>query len=150
MSASDEEKTMDETKSADQPGTPCCAGDSKQECECTGSAAGCGCGSGPAPRSWIKTLISAVVILAALGVGVYSLVASRASGQGGSTASAGNSKPAAAAILPSAAPPAHAPSPCCGSAGAEAAPQPSCCGGAASAPAEQPTCGEAHKGCCGH
>jgi hypothetical protein len=140
MSTSDGEKPMDETNGAGQPGTPCCGGGAKQACESGGSTEACGCGSAPT-RSWIKTLIASVVILAALAVSAYSLIASP------------NAKPSAAAVAPSS-PTTGAtskPSTCCGSAGAEAAPQPTCCGAAASAaPSEQPTCGEAAKGCCGH
>ena len=52
----------------------CCGGESDQA---NGSGAGCACGAGPQRRSWLRTLVAGVVILAAVGVGAYSLMAKR-------------------------------------------------------------------------
>lgn len=38
-----------------------------------GASGGCGCGPSTGPRNWLKTLLFAAVLLAALIVGVYSL-----------------------------------------------------------------------------
>jgi len=154
---------MEEPKKIDIPMAPCCAG--------TGdTAADCGCGAPAGRHSWIKTLIAAIIMLAAIGVGAYSLLAapaantSAATSSGGSTAGTQPSAPAASA-------PVAAPS-CCGqAAGVEAAPAPACCGGAAAAgpaapqppccggantasaaspPAGNPNCGASPPSCCGH
>lgn len=74
---------------------PCCCGDSPAGentqndstascCEedagvkgaaASGAEAGCGCGSSPEGRCPVKTLLTVLVILAAVGIAIYSLVA---------------------------------------------------------------------------
>lgn len=67
-----------ESKCGDgSPGVPCCGGGADKAKGSSGSAADCGCGAPPGGRRWLKALISAIVILAALGVGLVSLVAGR-------------------------------------------------------------------------
>jgi hypothetical protein len=46
----------------------CCGGESNQ-----GASPNCACDSQPTPRSWKRTLIFAIILLAAIGVGAYSL-----------------------------------------------------------------------------
>jgi hypothetical protein len=48
----------------------CCGSGSNQA---NGSGADCGCGGAPPRRPWLRTLIAGGVILAAVGVGAYSL-----------------------------------------------------------------------------
>ena len=71
------------------PRASCCAGGPEDDKGSSGNAANCSCCASPAgggPR--IKMLISGIVILAALGVGLLSLKASR--GGGGSATPAGS------------------------------------------------------------
>jgi hypothetical protein len=128
-------------KKVDLPVAPCCGGSPAPGCGPDDSAADCGCGAPPGPRAWIKTLIAAIVILAALGVGAYSLLATPAADTTSAATAGGN--PGAAASATGAAPAASeaAPTPCGGGAGA-AAPAP--------VPAENPECGAGPKPCCGH
>ncbi len=49
-----------------------CCGGSQQGTD-SGGGCGCGCDAGPARRGWIRTLIFAVVMLAAVAVGAYAL-----------------------------------------------------------------------------
>ena len=72
---------MDSKCGGGSPGVPCCGGGPDKDKGPNGSTADCGCGAPAGGRRWIKTLISGIVILAALGVGVVSLVAGR-SGSG--------------------------------------------------------------------
>ena len=64
---------MDAKNPKPDSGRPCCEGT-------RGGAANCNCDSTRGTRRWVKTLISVVVILAALGVGLVSLVAGRSGG----------------------------------------------------------------------
>lgn len=67
-----------ESKCGDgSPGVPCCGGGPDKDKGSSGSAANCGCGASAGARGRLKTLICGIVILAALGVGVVSLVAGR-------------------------------------------------------------------------
>lgn len=59
------------------PGDPCCGGGADRDKGLSGSAASCDCGTPAGGRRRLKTWISGIVILAALGVGVVSLVAGR-------------------------------------------------------------------------
>ena len=108
---------MENDRSGDTHREDCCGGGSDQT---NGSGAGCACGAAPPRRPWLRMLISAVVILAAVGVGAYSLVAKRAA----------DPCKQAASCCPAAAPTAgkavQAGRPCCpgGSAAATCAAQP--------------------------
>ena len=59
------------------PGTraPCCGGDTSSRDGASGTGASCGCGTAATGRRPVKTLLAVLVILAALGVGIYSLMA---------------------------------------------------------------------------
>ena len=149
----------DESKTASQEPAPCACGPS---CDCGPTAAG---------RSWLKGVIAAIILLAAVGVGAYSLV-KKPVANGGQTAPAPATTPAkAGATAPSPAPatgrvpccagqaaPAPTAKPCCAggapppAAAPEAAPKPSCCAGGGSPPAAstaQPSCGGQRPACCG-
>ena len=65
---------MSETNDQGQSANARCAGG--EPCGCAADDAGgrCVCDSTPTRRSRVKTLIAAVVLLAAIGVGAYSLV----------------------------------------------------------------------------
>ncbi|MCX5752307.1 MAG: hypothetical protein NTW97_01540 [Candidatus Krumholzibacteria bacterium] len=65
---------MENEKSDEARREDCCGGGSDQA---NGPGAGCACGAAPPRRPWLRTLIAAVVILAAVGVGAYSLVGKR-------------------------------------------------------------------------
>ena len=95
----------------------CCGGGSDQA---NGSGAGCACGAAPPRRPWLRMLISAVVILAAVGVGAYSLLGKRAADQCKQAASC------CAAAAPASGKAAPAGRSCCpgGSAAAKCAAQP--------------------------
>jgi hypothetical protein len=115
---------MDETKSDGLQATSCCA-----------AGEGCDCGPTPTRRSWPKTLISAVVLLAAIAIGAYSLMTKGAADGGRSTR--GSESPMSAGTASMVAP------------GAAAASRPACCGGEAkprAAVASSPVCcgGEAN------
>jgi hypothetical protein len=144
---------MDE-KTGSAASAPCCA-DSRASCDC----------AAPPRRSWVKTLIAAAILSAAIGVGAYSLLSDpEASGDptGNRTAT-----PPAFAKTAAPAPPTTAPPPCCGGGvpaaqsrtpccggGAPAAPsRPACCRGGAAAPAAptvEPKCGSRPSCCGGH
>ncbi len=66
---------MEEEKNCDERRDDCCGDGSDRA---NGSIAGCACGAGPSRRPWLRTLIAAIVILAAVGVGAYSLLEKRA------------------------------------------------------------------------
>ena len=66
---------MVEPRKVDLPMAPCCAGSSALECGQSDSVADCGCGAPPGRHARIKTLIAAIIVLAAIGVGAYSLLA---------------------------------------------------------------------------
>lgn len=147
-----------------EPGASCCCGGTGPSrgpgeaagcCGAGDTGEGCGCASSPSPRSRIKALISTVVILAALGVGIYSLAASRTADPAAQAAKSGAVTPSAATAMPGPAPAGPAAAGCCGSAGSAAPAQPSCCGGGGGSAAlaepavAQPSCGEPRKGCCG-
>jgi MYXO-CTERM domain-containing protein len=87
---------MDEsTSDAPQP-VPCCAEGQGGECGPSGAAVSCDCGSTPTPRSWVKTLLVAAILLAAAAVGAYSLVADR--GSEGATAGGSNPTPTVGSV----------------------------------------------------
>lgn len=142
---------MDEPKSDGQQAAPCCSDGQACDCGPRSAAVSCDCGA-PPRRSRLKTLISAVILLAAVGVGAYALTKGRGAGVASAEGKA-TSVPAAAITTPAAPVPA-APSCCGGGANRPVQAQPSCCGGgAAVAPAAapgQPTCGSPQPGCCGH
>jgi len=159
---------------ANEASSACCGLSDPNSC----SGPSCDCGTQPAPRSSLKTLVSTAIILAAVGVGAYSLLARPAAAPAGKPQGTGAISPKGSNIEAAksgccAAGSAEAtpePSSCCGGKGASAAPaQPSeaapqgCCG-AAAAPRQpscgevgalptataEPSCGAAAKGCCGH
>lgn len=86
----------------------CCGGGSDQP---NGSTAGCACGGLPPRRSWLRTLIAGVVILAAVGVGAYSLMAKRPEKQ---------AAPCGASVAPAAGKAAPAERSCCAGGGSAA------------------------------
>ena len=161
---------MEETKNDEQSPSECCAGGTGPEsCGPDSSLAGCGCATTPTRRPWLKTLIAVIILLAAVGVGAYSMLATSApeeTSAPGSDDSSRRTAPASATAqsVPNAAQPAccggavhEAPAPqpacCSGAAHATPSPQSSCCGGETSmAPAMlpgEPKCGAKPKGCCG-
>lgn len=58
-----------EEASKPEPAANCCGGESNQA-----AGAACSCCAQPTPRRRIKTLVAVLVILAAAGVGTYSLL----------------------------------------------------------------------------
>lgn len=108
---------MENEKSDEARREDCCGDGSDQA---NGPGAGCACGAAPPRRPWLRTLIAAVVILAAVGVGAYSLVGKREAGSCKQAASCGA---AAAPVAGKAAPAGRS---CCasGSASAKCAAQP--------------------------
>lgn len=60
-----------EKNTGDLSRSSCCGGSQ----EATDQGCGCGCDAGPARRGWIRTLIFAVVMLAAFAVGAFALKA---------------------------------------------------------------------------
>lgn len=160
---------MEENKTeASSPEAPCFQGGG-QECGCNGgeASAACNCEPAPSKHSWIKNLLAVVILLAAVGVGAYSVFADKPAAQRSPAAAAANPTPPVTAnpsAVPSpsapapaccsgAAAPAAAPLPgsCCGAAQPAAAPQPgSCCGAAQPVGiGSEPSCGAPSKGCCG-
>ena len=141
---------MAENNREGQQAAPCCADDLGSSFGSGSDAMACDCG-GPPRRSWLKTLISAVILLTALAIGVYALT----SGSGAGTASteASQSSPAGACVMTPAAPVLSAPACCSGGENQAAQAQPSCCGGSATAAPVaapgQPTCESQQPGCCG-
>jgi hypothetical protein len=137
---------MEKTNSEGPQAAPCCTDDRGSNCGSASGAIACDCG-GPPRKSWLKTLISTVILLAALAVGVYAL----ASGRGAGTAptEASQATPAGVSVMTPAAPMLSAPACCGGGANRAAQAQPSCCGGSATAAPSQPTCGSQQPGCCG-
>lgn len=136
---------MKEMKDTEKSPVDCCPGD---------TGASCGCGAAPPRRPWVKTVIAVVILLAAGGVGAYSLLASPAPGEGIAPAGVESSQrpnsPNTAAQSP---PSAEQPACCGGAAQPVSTPQPSCCGGETSMDPEalpdEPRCGAKPKGCCG-
>ena len=112
---------MKETKGDDLSPAQCCSTGQVGDCGPGGAAASCECGPVPARRSWTKTLLSAVVLLGAVGVGAYSLMTSRPP------------VPPAAANAVAPASPGVNPPPCCAG-GANAQAKPTCLGGGAPVP----------------
>jgi hypothetical protein len=54
----------------------CCEGDAGVKgAAASGAEVGCGCGSSPEGRCPVKTLLTVLVILAAVGIAIYSLMA---------------------------------------------------------------------------
>jgi hypothetical protein len=145
------EEMMDEN-TGNAASAPCCA-EPGTSCDC----------AAPRRRSWLKTLIAAAILLAAIGVGAYSLLAGPKAGGD----AAGNHPATPPAAAKAAAPPPNtAPPPCCGGGAPAAQPRPACCGGApaaeprpacgggaaapAAAPAVEPKCGSRPSCCGGH
>jgi hypothetical protein len=75
---------MEDERSSEVRRGDCCGGGSDQA---NGSVGGCDCGAAPPHRPWLRTLIAVSVILAAVGVGAYSLMAKRAVDPGKQAAS---------------------------------------------------------------
>jgi len=161
---------VDETKNEGRSPSECCAGATAQKpCGPDSAPMSCGCTPTSARRSWPRTVIAAIILLAAVGVGAYSLLASPAPERAttppekSGSLPAGSASPAAESPSSAAQPAccggaAHAapvpqPSCCGGTAQAAPPPQPSCCGGGASldpaALPDEPKCGAKPKGCCG-
>jgi hypothetical protein len=108
---------MENERNSDARQGDCCGGGSDRA---NGSGADCACGGAPPRRPWLRTLIAAVVILSAVGVGAYSLMGKRAADSCKQSASCGvTAAPAAGKTAP-------AGRSCCpgGSAAAKCAAQP--------------------------
>lgn len=80
-----------------EPGNGCACGGAAAT---PNAAADCGCCAPPAGGAWIRTTVSALVILAALGLGAYSLLADTASGAGAPRPSAVAAGASAAGTAP--------------------------------------------------
>jgi len=122
---------MENERNSDTRREDCCGGGSDQV---NGSIAGCACGAAPPRRPWLGTLIAVIVILAAVGVGAYSLMGKRAADSCTQAESCG------ATAAPAAGKAAPAGRSCCpgGSAAAKCAAQPA---KGADSTACQRTCG---------
>lgn len=146
---------MGDTKSARQASAGCCAGGAEQEApESSGPAANCVCAPTNARRSWVRTLIAAVILLAAIGVGAYSLISGGSQEGGGTAVGNSGSLPAGAASVPEL-PTDPARPACCGGASVAPSSETPCCGragasGQATLPTGEASCGSPSKGCCGH
>lgn len=150
---------MEEAKPSTEVTSPCCEG---------GDAATCGCGEKRAPRTGLRLLIAGVILLAAVGVGAYSLFAERTERMSGAapqtpgreigddrSAAEAPSREVPSSAAPSCcggkAPAARQATPCCAGAAPAAASQPSCGGSGDQSmlPPEEPSCGSRQDGCCG-
>jgi len=116
---------VENEKSSEARGADCCGGSDGAN----GSTSGCSCGATPPRRSLLRTLIAGAVILAAVGVGAYSLMEKRAA----------DPNKQAASCCPTAAP----------AAGKAASAKSSCCPGGSAAPkcAAQPAKGADSAAC---
>jgi hypothetical protein len=154
-----------------ETGQRCCESDPEQDRERSDALAGCDGGASPPRRSKIKTLLAGIVLLAAIGIGTYSLAKSLGASEGGAAASRAAPAQSSAVIQPGAPPRPAEQQACCGGDTAPEVPaRPACCGGGqnegaparprcggggdvelfpASVPAEEPSCGAPRKSCCG-
>ncbi len=69
---------MEDERSNGAPRGDCGSGEFDRNSGSCGTSAGCGCGAAAVGRSRVKSLIAAIVIISAIGVGAYSLMAGRA------------------------------------------------------------------------
>ena len=124
---------MEEGKSSAGPQPDCCAGSPAPGGE-KGSTETCGCCGSPPRRSWLRTLVFLIVILAAIGVGAYSIFVGSAKSPAGAASAADAATSARTAENPQGPTlPVEAAPACCSGGGSGA--------GAVPPPAEQTTCG---------
>src|SRR5512137_1313651 len=125
---------MDVPRNDGQEAAPCCA--DGQPCDRGPGSVAVSCDCGAPPRwSWLRTLISVVILLSAVGVGAYALTRGRTTGAASAESRKSTSPPAATSATTPAAPMPAAPSCCGGGANRAAQPQPqaTCCGGGVTA-----------------